>query len=185
MINKEQTMRRLIHAAIRGILFEEDPVPLHVTVMAAHDMLRYYVQVKRLPVNTLTSMIKPEHQKQVMDKLNEGYNFLKHARTDVDGTYDEAHLHEANKSATLVNCIMFGETFGYSTVHMKVFGGYQAMEHPEFIADGAARERLMREADIPAAERSEVVRDLFELWPQLKSEREEDTALAHTKYRAH
>lgn len=178
MINKEQAMRRLIHAAIRNIIFEEDPVSVHVTVMAAHEMLRYYVQAKKLEVRDFVSTIKPEHRKSVMDRLNEGYNFLRHARNDPEATFEEGHLHGANKAATFVNCATFQQIFGYFTAHMIYFRAIQAMERPELIGDSAVREHLLREANIPAPERPTAFRNAFDQMPQLQKERQEDTALS-------
>ncbi|MFH1597020.1 MAG: hypothetical protein ABIG94_11760 [Pseudomonadota bacterium] len=89
IISKQEAARRQLETAIYLYFHEGDPVSIHTLTAAAYNILRD-VSVKRgnLPMlvkGYFLQCIKPGHEKEVRDKINEAENFFKHANRDTDG----------------------------------------------------------------------------------------------------
>lgn len=185
MINKEQAARRLIHAAIRNIAREEDPVANHVLVMACGDLLREYCEAKGLTHGfEISAYLAPDRRREIIkDYIKKGYYFLKHARLDSDDMYDETNLAEVNKAMTLINCLTFQSVFGQLTRHMALLLVFEQIEHPQLLTEQGRKMVLatpvaMTLAQMSLNERRASFADSFNLLPELRVEKIKDGAVA-------
>ena len=51
-IDKQTVARRLIHAAIRSVIRQDDPLAAHVLIVGAFDLLRQYAKTKGIELRS-------------------------------------------------------------------------------------------------------------------------------------
>ena len=106
MINKHIAARRLIHAAVRNLTDQEDPVANRVVVMAAFDLMREYAGTKGVADYVdIGNAFKPDFKRQgITDYVKKAWYFLKHAKDDTDKELDTSRLAGVNLGFTCINC---------------------------------------------------------------------------------
>jgi hypothetical protein len=88
LITKLEAARRHLDSAIELYFDGGDPVAVATLVGAAHIVIVDLTEANKQQ-SILDRYIRPEHRwKTFENALREPQNFLKHARTDPDGTYD-------------------------------------------------------------------------------------------------
>ena len=88
LITKLEAARRHLDAAIELYLADGDPVAVATLVGAAHIVIIDLTEAGKQQ-SILDRYIRPEHRWRTFENaLREPQNFLKHAKTDSDGTYD-------------------------------------------------------------------------------------------------
>lgn len=178
LIDKQQAVRRLLHASIRYQAVDDDPVPLHLMIMASMDNMREYAKAKGRKFHSITDWFAPSLHKEVTDKLKAGYYFLKHSKKDADQKMDTSNFVEMNKRLLITNCLNYRSVFDHTSKHIETFLSYCAFDNPEFLQDDA-RKALVK---LPGAdellfcsveERRERFRNTLDQ-PEMVAEREAD-----------
>jgi hypothetical protein len=121
-LNKQQAIERLVNWSIRATFGLEDPVPVHVILMASYDALREYAKAKNIFIEfEWNDYIKEEFQKEWVNKyFKNKFYFLKHGTPDIETTSFE-NLTSINDIQLLHNIMMYQTIFGQTSAHMKQF----------------------------------------------------------------
>jgi hypothetical protein len=83
-IDKQTAARRLIHAAIRNVVRQDDPLAAHVLIVGAFDLLRQYATAKGLRLKSdIMTHVPQGMAKEVIDALKLIYNFVRHSDRDL------------------------------------------------------------------------------------------------------
>jgi hypothetical protein len=170
-------MIRLIHAAVRNITDQEDPVANHVVVMAAFDLMREYAETKGVADYVdIGNAFKPDFKRQgITDYVKKAWCFLKHAKDDTDKELDTSRLAGVNLAFTCINCLNYKLVFNETTSHMNLILSYVASESPELLKEDAREKAFMH---MTQQQRKDALRYGFSIVPELARERTEDTTLA-------
>ena len=90
-VSKLDVAKRQLEIAITLFLTNSDPISIHTLSAAAHEVLNTLLKKQNLGRSFLDENVKrfirPEKQKEVIDKIREAQNFFKHADKDSDGVY--------------------------------------------------------------------------------------------------
>jgi len=168
-IDKQSAARRLIDVAIRNHALGEDPIANHVIVMSCFDLLREYAGAKGKTFRSITDIVRPEYEKEVVKRyLKRGWYFLKHARDDSDQLFDCANIGEINRSLTILNISKYFNVFGQESDHMRFFCAVETVVNPrmfkqEFVGrvNTAA---LQIFGAVPPVLTRELLRDVYVEW---------------------
>ena len=89
-LNKTDAARRLLNAAIRMALAEEDPAAIHALVAGASRIIRDICE-QRGDIESyrdVTALIAPGHEREFWKAWNASANFLKHAERNADDIHE-------------------------------------------------------------------------------------------------
>jgi len=144
-ITKETAARRLVASSVKAILWDHDPIGVHVMVLACHALLREYGDAKGLKSKLdWRNYIRPEYRQEAFrDYIKRPYNFLKHAQRDPDEILDIGNLPTQNDMMLLFNCIAHIEFFGKSFPHANLHLSRIQIEHPNFLKDGNYKDIIL------------------------------------------
>ena len=122
ILSKEQALERTLNAAVRATIALEDPLPVHVVLMATYDALREYAKAKSIFIEIeWTDYIKDEYQQQwVNEYFKNKFYFLKHGTPDVASVSFE-NITAINDMQLLHNIAMFRNIFRRTSAHMNQF----------------------------------------------------------------
>ena len=100
----------------------EDPLPVHVILMATYDALREYAKAKSIFIEIeWTDYIKDEYQKEwVNEYFKKKFYFLKHGTPDVSSVNFE-NITAINDMQLLHNIMMYRTISGRVSAHMHQF----------------------------------------------------------------
>lgn len=132
-INKPDTARRQLDAAIRMLFSNEDPVAIYSVVGAADRIVRDLAEKsgKAQCHETIKQMIRPGKEKDFWSEANKAFNFMKHASTDPTGMLDVAE--ELNDITIFIACIYY-QDLGYElTPFMQAFRIWYALLNPDLL----------------------------------------------------
>lgn len=180
--DKQAAARRLIHAAVRMVIYREDPLAIQLITWCCYDLIREFAEAKGLQLksNLLAELAVSERQAAVR-KVKYVQRFLKHSRTDHDKTIDESNIVEAMDLSLAVVIDMYREAFCEQTHQMKLFMLFVIARYPgatnevcqEFFFSRPYAEQVLeqgREASLDS------LKDLLESRAELRFERKDDLA---------
>ncbi len=83
-VSKLDAAARQLRTAIALFINDSDPVSIHSLVCASHEILETLAKEHGIvsQKETVLKKVKPEHQKEVLNRLNAPRNFFKHASKD-------------------------------------------------------------------------------------------------------
>lgn len=140
-IGKQTAAQRLIHAAIRSIVREDDPLASHVLIVAAFDLLREYGKAKKIVLQSdFLSRLPAQLGKEVAAGIKAIYNFARHSDRDPDLTVDIATLTPFTDAFVAMTVQMYVELFGGETRVMALFRAFVMVHHPHMMGDKWAAE---------------------------------------------
>jgi hypothetical protein len=139
-LTKQQAVRHLIHCAGRMIAAKEDPFAIQLLIQSADNLLIDITNKKKLkPVFSWDEHVKPEYKREVIRRIREISNFLKHADKDHDatlGVYEIAKLNILQLGICIIN---YHGLFGEWTDHMKLLFNVAAPIAPDAFAHPTVR----------------------------------------------
>lgn len=142
-IDKQTASRRLIASAVKGAFWEDDPLGLHVRVLAAYDLIREYADTKKIALTwDLRDFIVKGRFKEFIGYFKKPYNFLKHANIDADAKLDVTNLEEINDFCLLLVARMHYDCFKEWAPHQAMFVGYIAMAYPDLLNEGPFKDQI-------------------------------------------
>ena len=134
-INKPDTARRQLDAAIRMLFSNEDPVAIYSVVGAADRIVRDLAEKsgKAQCHETIKRMIRPGKEGIFWSKMNNAFNFIKHASTDPTGVIDVEE--EVNDITIFIACIYY-QDLGYElTPFMQAFRLWYVLLNPDLLGE--------------------------------------------------
>jgi len=134
LLNKEQGVRQILHAAIRMTLNGEDAYATHILVRAA-DTVIGDLHKRRGIVDPLSfsNYVRPEYLQEFMAVHNETYNFLKHGHLSHDGAVPIHSIVLSNDILLWMDAVRFNNLFGHFTYHMQIYTQLIRALHPHFV----------------------------------------------------
>ncbi|HZM08431.1 MAG TPA: hypothetical protein VFC11_08295 [Methylocella sp.] len=122
ILSKEQALERMLNAAVRATISLEDPLPVHVILMATYDALREFAKAKSIFIEIeWTDYIKDEfQQKWVNEYFKNKFYFLKHGTPDT-ASVDFKNIAFLNDMQLLHNVMMYRTIFSRISAHMRQF----------------------------------------------------------------
>lgn len=149
MLNKQAAASRLFRSALQGTFRNDDPLGLHVQIMAAYDLLREYADAKKIALKwDIRDHIKEENFKAfIRDYFKKPYNFLKHASADADAEIDVTNIEEINDLCLLYVCFMHYDCFKEWSVSQKLFLTYVMLRHPDLLKEGEVKDKVIQAPD--------------------------------------
>lgn len=176
----------MLNAAIRATVTLEDPLPVHVVLMATYDALREHAKAKSIFIELEWSdYIKDEHQQEWVNKyFKNKFYFLKHGTPDIASANFE-NITAINDMQLLHNMMMYRTIFRRISAHMHQFLTLLIGVYPNLIR----WERMNVSADMKTAlfetsrnlDRKDMVitfKPIFLADTKVRQEMERDLALA-------
>jgi hypothetical protein len=145
-LNKQEAIRRLIHAAIRMIAAEEDPFAVHLLIQSADKTLIDVAKKlgKELRVDW-ELFIKDEYHKQFFAMHRELFNYFKHGDKDPDDEIEIKDIQTRNLLDLYALTSNYGATYDTKTRHMHLFQIFVLQIFPDLVVmPGAFKEKLDR-----------------------------------------
>jgi len=145
-LNKQEAIRRLIHAAIRMLAAEEDPFAVHLLIQSADKTLIDVAKKlgKELRVDW-ELFIKDEHHKEFFTLHRAIYNYMKHGDKDANDEIEIEDIQTRNLLDLYALIANYGATYNTKTRHMHLFQIFVLQLYPDLIvAQGAFKDQLKR-----------------------------------------
>ncbi len=137
LMTKEDSLRHAVHAAIRQVWREEDPIANCILVEAANDVsVDLLKHAKKSDPVWDSPYIIADKKKELRRELKKSYNFLKHADRDATSTLPVYEMAESNELFLFLVVIRYGLICGRYTEHMKLYLGYCLIWYPTLINAG-------------------------------------------------
>jgi hypothetical protein len=134
VIDKQEAIRHLIHAAIRFILNREDPFAIHLIVHSADKMIVDVAKSKGEKLRVDWELyIKDEFHTQFFKKHRATYNYLKHAKDDFDKDLPVHDIMMLNIMTLFIATANYQKLFAEQTDHIKLFLLFVMYISPEII----------------------------------------------------
>jgi hypothetical protein len=130
-LSKLEGARRLIHATIRMLWQNEDPIAINLLAQSA-DMLTADLLVNKIGSDMIwdSQVIVKENKKELLGIVRKPSNFVKHADRDPEAMLPVFELYIQAEIATLFSIARFRELSNSMTCHMKFYLGYHHVTHP-------------------------------------------------------
>jgi hypothetical protein len=139
-LNKMDTARRQIDAAVRMTFAGEDPVAIHSVASAGNRIVRD-LSAKRGDIESylrFTDWIKTGYEKQFWKAFNASANFIKHADDDPDAIFE---LDDEASDFLIVFTSKWYRDLGNATTRaMNTFMTWWALQHEEFVNPALIRQ---------------------------------------------
>lgn len=134
--NKIDAARRLIDAAIRMLLAQEDPLAVYAIAQSGFNILRDLCEKNNGQgfYKELTANIRPGMEKKFWKELNKTWNFLKHADRDPDSSLENVS-EELNEATLFMATQLYNDLGQKLTIEMWVVLFFVSAQHPDFILD--------------------------------------------------
>ena len=131
-IDKQETARRLIHAAIRSSLEGECAISNHVVIGSALALMKEHAEKlgKSTEMMDTEAYAKPEFRDGLRDAIKSFYNFFKHANFDADMSIDVTNMTVFNDFQVFTAICGYQSIYGESTGHMTLFFAAMTILHP-------------------------------------------------------
>jgi hypothetical protein len=145
-LNKQEAIRRLIHAAIRMLAAEEDPFAVHLLIQSADKTLIDVAKKlgKELRVDW-ELFIKDEHHKEFFSLHRAISNYMKHGDKDANDEIEIEDIQTRNLLDLYALIANYGATYDTKTRHMHLFQIFVLQLYPDLIvAQGAFKDQLER-----------------------------------------
>jgi hypothetical protein len=134
LMNKQEAIRRLIHAAIRMIVAEEDPFAIHLLIQSADktsiDLAKRLGRELRVD---WTLYIKDEFQKEFFEKHRAIYNYFKHGNRDFDQDLVIENIMTRNLMDLYILIANYNSLFKEKTHHMVLFQIFVLQVYPKIV----------------------------------------------------
>jgi hypothetical protein len=155
-IKKLEAAQQQIGTAIWLYFEDRDPISVHTLAAAAGEIIAQLCRSRGVPSfrSMVRAAIKPEHQREAMDKFNEARNFFKHASwkkpdAEFSGFTDDHNLIE------IVFAVYGLHAIGEDTFESKMFGGFMRIIKPNWFSSDIPPEALQLLGDIRDRPRSD------------------------------
>jgi hypothetical protein len=174
-LDKQAAARRLIHAAIRNVSSEDDPLAAHVLIVGAFDLIRQYAAKKDLQLKSdFLARLPPGVAREAINGLKLIYNFVRHSDRDPDGSVDISTLTPFTDVFIEMTGQMYREAFESETQHMQYFRVFACLQHPKLLTgekgdEFSALPEVQSLRTQPRARRMETLRQIFQR-PELRRE---------------
>lgn len=135
-VSKLDVAHRQLCTAIRLFFEEGDSISTYTLAAASHEIFRALVKFKGgASMIKDSDFIKPEHQKEYEDFINEPQNFFKHGARDPNKTLD---FKPQSMPFWILDCIMMGAKFvdHCSTRESILFQYWFIAEYPHLLKPG-------------------------------------------------
>jgi len=135
-ISKLDAARRQLRTAIRLFFEEDDSISTYTLAAASHEIFRTLVKFKGgASMIKDSDFIKPEHQKEYEDFMNEPQNFFKHGARDPNKTLD---FKAQSTPIWILDCIMMEAKLAdhRSTRESTLFQYWFITEYPHLLKPG-------------------------------------------------
>lgn len=132
-ISKLDAAKRQLETVIRMYFYSGDPVSIHTLTAAGYNVIRD-INEKRggkpmFVKDELSEQVKPEHRKQLQEKMNGAENFFKHADRDHDATLD--FNPDATEFFIMDACNKYSEITGELPPLFSIYRGWMMISHQD------------------------------------------------------
>lgn len=134
IISKEEAARRQIETAIGLYLCDDDAVSVHVLGNTASAILTAVCRTKGIQPfrDAFISYVKPQYQKLANTKMNEAYNYFKHADRDAEANLE--NFDDRRNGMLLFSCCQdYQKAFGKLPSSLLVFFWWFVAANPEIM----------------------------------------------------
>jgi hypothetical protein len=139
-IDKPKAIRHMLHASIRMLINEEDPLATHLICQSCKKIISDYAVASGIDLQmSWTKSISADNHKEFFSRYRFIYNFLKQADNDHDDYVDVEGIFVANDITTLINCVNMIRLAGHSSSHVWIFLSFINVRYPAFLVDSDLR----------------------------------------------
>jgi hypothetical protein len=128
-IDKFEGARRTLHAAIRMVWANEDPLAINLLAQSA-DRLTADLMGQGFDMFWDSPTIIKERKTELMSVIREASNFLKHADRDPQGKLSIHDLQGQAEIAIFCGIMRYRELTNTISAHMKMYLGYYKIRYP-------------------------------------------------------
>jgi hypothetical protein len=131
-LTRREMVRAEIDSAI-DLFVSGDVVSAHVLAFAAKSVLRGVAKAEKIETfdDVIATYVRPEHQKDWWNRVNESYNVFKHADSDPAREL-ERFRPETTTIAIFTATVNYGLVFKQRTFPMTIFYAWFLARHPSF-----------------------------------------------------
>ena len=146
-ITKEEAARRQLETAIALFFCEEDEISTHVLAKSAAQILTDICEKKNIESfrDMFMARIAQPYKRYARKKLNQPYNYFKHANHDTFDTLSRFHP-GVNSSALFGCCWDYQNAIGELPSIPLVFFWWTVAVYPEMLPEGHPLSRFASEA---------------------------------------
>jgi hypothetical protein len=179
-LSKQEAIRHLIHAAIRMIIDEEDPLATHLIVQSADKTLIDIAKKRGKELRFDWELyIKDEFHKEFFKRRRAMYNFLKHADRDFADDMPIDNIMTRNLMDLYVLIANYNTLFDEKTNHMILFQIFVIQVFPGIIVPPESLRPIMLQGTeeskgITPREFFELIKNRHDLLPKFYLERSQD-----------
>jgi hypothetical protein len=121
-LDKQEAIRHLLHGAVRMVMAEEDPFPIHLLIHSADKLLIDFAKrTGRELALDLDQIIRPDRKHEYLRIHRETYNYFKHADKDWETSLPVHDITPLNIVTLYLSIMNYNHVFEDMTAHMKTF----------------------------------------------------------------
>jgi hypothetical protein len=131
-IDKLEGARRTLHAAIRMVWANEDPLAINLLAQSA-DRLTADLMGQDSDMFWDSPFIIKKHKTELMRIIREASNFLKHADRDPQSKLSIYDLQGHAEIAIFCGIVRYRELTNTISLHIKIYLGYYKIRYPDHV----------------------------------------------------
>jgi hypothetical protein len=131
-IDKLESSRRTLHAAIRMVWANEDPLAINLLAQSA-DRLTADLMGQDSDMLWDSPFVIKKHKTELMRIIRDASNFLKHADRDPQRKLSIYDLQSQAEIAIFCGIVRYRELKNTISVHMKMYLGYYKLRYPDHL----------------------------------------------------